>query len=239
MRKSIHFLIAVLALLLISCAGKPPLEKLKKELNKYPEYSIILEDMNEEGALFKDYYHRYKIIVGQETGAGDSLAYETTITDWLKVSKKDFRKYYNYLGMVIASKTRDGGVVDTPYPPGYQYVGNPRYGRWRQDSSGNSFWEWYGKFAFMGYMFGMFGRPIYRSDWTDYRSYRSRGQPYFGRNREYGTAGKYTKQTNKSFFQRRQQREAARKQKFAEKVKRRTRRSKMSGVRRRSGGFGK
>lgn len=224
---------------LLSCAGRTPLESIKRELVKYPEYSVLLEDMNVEGMLFKDYYHRYKVVFGQETGVGDSLAYESYLTDWFQVKKKEYEKYNNYLGMVIASKSRDGKIDDTPFPPGYQYVGDPRYGQWRQDSNGNSFWEFYGKFAFFSHMFGMFSRPIYRSGWDDYRDYRGRGQPFFGQNRQYGTSGKYTQQTNKSFFERRQQREAARKQNFAEKVKRRTNRSRMSSVRRRSGGFGK
>jgi len=233
------FLLLLLALAVVSCAGQPPLERLKRQVAGYPEYSIILQDMKVEGNFFKDYYHRYKIVVGQETGIPDSLVYQTQITDWYKVSRKVYQKYYNYLGMVLVSKKRDGKVVDTPYPPGYQYVGDPRYGTWRRDERGNSFWEFYGKWAFFSQMFGMLGRPIYRTDYNDYRRYTSRGRPYFGRNREYGTTGKYTKYTNKSFYERRQQRQLARKARFSQKVKQRVRRSRMSGFRRRSGGFGK
>jgi len=238
-KRHVSILLPVLFLILFSCASRSPLDRLKAQLAKYPEYSVMLEDMKEEGNFFKDYFHRYKIVYGTPVENSDSLVYENYLTDWEKVSKKEYQKYWNYLGMVILSKTKDGGVTQTAYPPGYQYVGNPRYGHWRQDSHGSSFWEFYGKFAFFNAMFNMFGRPVYRNDWDTFSRYRSNRQPYFGRNRQYGTAGKYTQRTNKSFFQRRQQREAARKAKFSDRVKRRVKRSRMSGVRSRSGGFGK
>lgn len=238
-RRALKIASYLLVMVAISCGASTPLERLKSELSRYPEYSILLEDMKEEGNFFKDYFHRYKLVYAEETGIPDSLVYQSEITDWYKVSKKDYEKYVNYLGMVVASKTRDGQVLTTASPPGYQYVGDPRYGQWRRDASGNSFWEFYGKWAFLSHMFGMFNRPIYRNEWDEYRRYSSQGRPYFGRNREYGTTGRYTQQTHKSFFERRQQREAARKARFSEKVKQRVRRSRMSGVRRRSGGFGK
>ena len=230
----------MLALVITACGTSSPLEKLKKELSQYPQYSILLEDMKEEGNFFKDYYHKYKVVYAEPVAnREDSLVFTTEILDWQKVSKKEFQKYFNYLGMVIASKTPDGQITDTPYPPGYQYVGNPRYGRWATDSRGNSFWEFYGKWMFLSSMFNMFGGPIYRYDYDDYRRSYRRGQPWFGKNKQYGTYGKYTKQTHKSFFDRRMAKERMRKQSFAERVKKRARRSKMSGVRRRSGGFGK
>ncbi|MEZ4761907.1 MAG: hypothetical protein R3C26_01480 [Calditrichia bacterium] len=35
------------------------MKKIQRELNDYPEYSIILEDMKMEGTFFKDYFHQY------------------------------------------------------------------------------------------------------------------------------------------------------------------------------------
>ena len=239
MKKHLWVLCVLLAVVTISCAGRSPLEGIKREIARYPEYSIILEDMKEEGNFFKDYFHRYKVVYAEKPGIGDSLVYQSGITDWHEVKKKEYQKYFNYLGMVLVSKSRDGKISDAQYPPGYQHVGNSQYGTWRRDERGNSFWEFYGKFAFFSHMFGMVGRPIYRSDWNTYRDYRSRGEPYYGRNREYGTTGTNTKHTNKNFFQRRQQKEMARKARFSQRVKQRARRSRMSGFRSRSGGFGK
>ncbi len=230
-------LLVGLFLALAGCGSSSPVERLKQELSQYPEFSIILEDMKEEGNFFSNYYHRYKTVYAQKEG--DSLVYISDITDWLKVSEKEYRKYEPFLGMVLVSKTPDGKIADVQYPPGYQYVGNPQYGRWQNDSRGNSFWEFYGKYALMSQLFGMFNRPVYRSDWNDYRRYRSERRPFFGRNKQYGTYGSATKQTNKSFFERRLAKERLRKQSFREKLKQRTRRSRMSGARQRSGGFGK
>ncbi len=237
--KCLHLLgLSVLfAVLLAGCGGSTPLEKLKRDLDRYPEYSIILEDMMVDGNFFKEYYHKYKIIRGE--AAGDSLVYYTEITDWVRVDKDYFNEYQRYLGMTLAAKTRDGEVIETPQPPAYHYVGNERYGQWRHDNSGNRFWEFYGQYAFLQALLGGFGRPIYYDDWDTYRRYRSRGEPYFGKNRQYGTYGESTKKTNPTFFQRRQAREAAQKSSFSEKLKQRTRRSNMSRSRSRSGGFGK
>lgn len=264
----------VLLLLMVAGASgcstsTTPLERLKRELAKYPEFSILLEDMKEEGNFFKEYFHRYKIVraeapaagspagsaenrkhapdrlvavkavQGQDEGGEPDLTYRTEITDWYEVSAEEYEKDANYLGMVLVSKSRDGKVADAPAPPGYQYVGNPRYGRWRAGSNGNSFWEFYGKYAFFSHMFGMFNRPIYRSDWNSYRVNSSRGVPYFGRNNQYGTHGTNTKYTNRSFFQRQQARTRARQSRFSDRVRSRVGRSRSSGVRSRSRGFGK
>ncbi|NOX36005.1 MAG: hypothetical protein GXO78_00560 [Calditrichaeota bacterium] len=233
--------IILMAALLLSCAARfSPLEQLKEQYARYPEFTIILNDMKEEGNFFKDYYHQYKVIYAEPVAENpDSLVYFTEITDWYKVDRKTYEKYFNFLGMALLSKTPDGQIVDVQFPPGYQYVGNPRYGTWRTDAHGNSFWEFYGKYMFLSQMFGMFTRPIYQSDWEDYRRYTRQGRPYFGRGNEYGTFGKITKKTHRSFFERQQLKQQLKKQRFADKVKQRVRRSKMSGLRSRSGGFGK
>ncbi len=237
--KIILGLLLALLFLISACAPSSPLERLNRQLSKYPEYSIILKDMKKEGNFFLDYFHRYKIVIGQNPANSKELEFQSGITDWYRIPKREYEKYYNFLGMVLVSKSKSGKTSGDKYPPGYQYVGDPSYGTWRQDSRGNSFWEFYGKYALISQMFGMFGRPVYRSDWNTYRNYRGRSSPYYGSNRQYGTRGSYTRRTNKSFFERRQLRESARQTRFGQKIKQRTRRSKMSGFRQRSGGFGK
>ncbi len=37
---------------------------------------------------------------------------------------------------------------------GKELVGNPNYGQWKQDSSGGTFWEWYGKYALISSLMG-------------------------------------------------------------------------------------
>lgn len=57
---------------------------------------------------------------------------------------------------------------------GSHLVGNPRYGQWRQNSSGQSFWAFYGQYAMMRSLF-FSPRPYYYSSW-----YRNRGWSYYG-----------------------------------------------------------
>jgi len=62
---------------------------------------------------------------------------------------------------------------------GSQLVGNPNYGHWRQDSSGGSFWEWYGKYALFS---SLFNRPIYYGSWAagrDYSYYHDYGRNHY------------------------------------------------------------
>lgn len=54
--------------------------------------------------------------------------------------------------------------------PGNQMVGNPHYGRWRADSSGNSFWAFYGRYAMMSHLFGG-GYRTYYGSWSSRRPY--------------------------------------------------------------------
>ena len=53
-------------------------------------------------------------------------------------------------------------------------VGNPRYGQWQRNSSGQSFWAFYGQYALMRSLF-FSPRPYYYSNW-----YSNRGWSYYG-----------------------------------------------------------
>ncbi len=57
---------------------------------------------------------------------------------------------------------------------GSHLVGNPRYGNWQRNSSGQSFWVFYGQYAMMRSLFFRPG-PYYYSGW-----YRNRGWSYYG-----------------------------------------------------------
>lgn len=62
-------------------------------------------------------------------------------------------------------------------------VGNPAYGNWKQDSSGRSFWEWYGMYSLFSNVLG--GRSYYDS-WSSRPNYSYYGQ--YGRNRSGSSA---------------------------------------------------
>lgn len=220
----------------LGCAESDPLARFERELAPYSEYSVVLQDMKEGGNFTDSFYHQYRIVQGVREAGSDETTFQDRLEDWTPVSEKPYRQLEPYLGMTVLSKGEDGVVERTQEPAGFQYVGNPRYGQWRNDSSGSSFWEFYGKYALMSHLFDTFRRPVYRGEWSDYSSSRQRRQPYFGRDRRFGTEGSYTKTTHRGFFERQQMRQQARRQSFNDKVKQRVRRSNMSSTRSRSSG---
>ncbi|MBF0118686.1 MAG: hypothetical protein HQK79_07600 [Desulfobacterales bacterium] len=186
------FLNLFLIFLNSSCSApidvKNPLDEIRSALTGVQTYSIILDDMKEEGNFIKTYYHKYKIVTEEKT----------TETDWKETSKNYFDKYYPFLGMTIWSK-KDGKESTDANPPGYEYVGNSKYGQWKTDSSGNSFWEFYGKYRMFSDLLGGF---LNRDNYNTYTRYQSQRKPYYGPNNEYGTNGSFTKQQKPNFFAR-------------------------------------
>lgn len=158
----------------LSSWEKSPVDDLIKSLNSENNFSVILLDMDSrEGS----YYHQYNVLIERP----DTVQHQTT--EWEKVSDAFFADHVNNMGMEIASK-KDGVVSKKASPAGYNhYVGNSRYGQWRE-RNGSSFWEFYGRYAFMSSMFNLMTYPARRSYWNDY--YRG---GYYGSRSYYGPSG--------------------------------------------------
>ncbi len=201
------------SLFLVSCSseskyeGPSPVDLLIRDMMDEESFSIILYDMQLDES--KDLYqHKYRI----KTNIDDSLP-EPKVTEWKDVSEVFFAQNLENMGLELASKSTDGKIHKAPAPPGFNTaVGNPKYGEWRRDNSGNSFWAFYGQYAFMSSMFHMMaGRPVYRSTYTDYSRYRSNpstsGRAYYGTGTKnsYGTSSATARATNPNFYQRAQQ----------------------------------
>lgn len=208
--------------------GQNPVEKIQNELQDEKEYAIILNDMREEGNFFPSYYHQYRIDVGEQK----------IQRPFIEVEESFYKKNQPNLGMVLASKTVDGAVSTTPFPNGYQYVDNPQYGRWRENESGGSIWEFYGKYMLLSQVMNWAGFGLSRNHYNNYSSYNSTGRPYYGPNREYGTTGTLTKKQKPDFFKRRMAKKARSQGRFQNKVSQRMGRSKNT-FRRRGFSFGK
>lgn len=242
-RSCFLFLLAFI-LFTTGCSSTSPVQRIiKDDLANVPEWSIILEDMKEEGFFSTNYFHKYKILTG--TGDTTQNRFNERTTDWIEVPSGFYHENETFLGMVLASKVPNQKLSTTPTPPGYQYVGNPQYGRWRQDNRGNSFWEFYGKYAlFRDLLFGsstggLFGgRNIYRDDYHSYRRYTDSGRPFYGRRGEFGTYGTMTEKTKPSFFERKKARMAQRKRSFSSRARSKMGRSRRSSYSR-SRSFGK
>jgi hypothetical protein len=202
------FLFVAFFLSIVSACGKKefeknPVDKMIVQLDKEKTYSIILFDMDIEEKGFSEHYkHKYKIITQK-----DSIPQEQ-ITDWYEVSEAFFAKHQNDLGMELVAKTADGKVSKVASPPGYSnYVGNPQYGHWTTGSDGNSFWEFYGKYAMMSSMLGLASSMINRNHYYDYRDNYWGRQPYYGyyggsSTPLYGTMSDHSKSISPSFHQR-------------------------------------
>ncbi|NJN27568.1 MAG: hypothetical protein HC819_17130 [Cyclobacteriaceae bacterium] len=178
---------------------KSPVDELMRDMGDAATFSIVLNDMNTEGSIFKEYFHQYKII--KEDGQGNI---SEKITDWLPVDEAFFEANLQNMGMEIAAKGSDGKITKGVSPPGYgAYVGNEKYGQWKE-RDGGSFWEFYGKYALMSSMFNMMAFPARRSYYDDYRGgYYGTGRSYYGPkagdgSNTYGTNSKYNTTTNKS-----------------------------------------
>lgn len=243
--KSLKWIVlASLILVLAGCGGGgggQSLEQLRSKLDQYPEYSVILADMNSKGLFVHDYFHRYVIVTleRKKDEPEEKPVVKQNATNWVHVNKETYDKYKQSLGMTILAKRQDGTIDKVPQPPGYQFIGDQRFGRWEKDNSGNQVWSWLATSLVMSHvldrMGGAFGSrgappPINYRDYEDYRSSTSRGQPYFGRKdsqgrTEYGTQGTATEKSNPGFFERQQARMAERKDSFAGKVESRMGRS--------------
>ena len=208
--------------------GQSPVKKIQSGLQGQKEYAIILNDMREEGNFFPSYYHQYRVDVGERK----------TVRSFVEVDKSYYKKNEPYLGMVLASKTIDGAVSTTPFPNGYQYVGNSQYGRWRDTGSGGSMWEFYGKYMLMSQVMNWAGFGLNRNHYNSYASYHSTGRPYFGPKREYGTAGTVTQKQKPGFYQRKMAKKSRSQTRFQNKIGQRMGRSKNT-FRSRGFSFGK
>ncbi len=234
-------------LLLTGCGGssvkyqKTPLDEVIKGLSQVKNFSIILYDMNyDEGA--RKYQHKYQVVVPKN----DTVVSE--ISPWYTVSDVFFQKHVNNMGMEIATK-KNGKLTKKASPPGYNhYVGNERYGRWTQ-RNGGSFWEFYGKYAFMSSMFNMMSNPIRRNHYYDYQSNyygnRSYYGPYNNGRYAYGTNSRYNSSRKSTAWNRKpntfKQKVRSRVKQSAATSKRRMRSTSRYGssYRSRGGGFGK
>jgi len=254
MKKLSLLSLSLLLLIASSCGGgkeeftKNPVDDIVRDMPADRVFSIILYDMNVEGNFFEEYFHKYRII--EEATPGEP---EERTTEWFQVSERVFNQHVDDMGMELMSRGEDGQLVKTVSPPGYNnYVGNEKYGQWTQ-RDGGSFWEFYGKYAFMSSMFNMFTYPVRRSYWNDYRGNyygsrgyygpRTNGRSYYGTNSDFNRTSRTnsTWSSNRSNFKNRVNSRTTRSSSTtsSSRTSRSSSRYKGTSSRSRGGGFGK
>ena len=165
----------------------------------YYSWTKTLSDMDivDSGSSVK-FQHKYSILKILRDGTHEHSE------DWVFVSESVYDSQEKNLGMAVISKPLgkfESEAVKVAQPAGYNYIARPgqsnQYGHWETNSSGNSFWAFYGQYSFMQSMlWGSSYRPIYMNDYNDYdRSYRT-NRSYYGSDTNgrprYGTSGSYT-----------------------------------------------
>ncbi len=225
-------------IILVGCGErfiKSPVDEIIRDLPKDETFSIILHDMDVQGNFSNTYHHSYEIIRGS-----DPEKITSEVTSWHEVSKEEFNRHANDMGMEVVARDSTGKLTKSVAPPGYNnYVGNSRYGRW-ESNGGRSFWAFYGQYAFMSSLFHMATFPVRRSYYNDWRgNYYGTNRRYYGppmvSGSYYGTGSSYnrTKNPNSAWN--------SKSSSFRNRVRGRTSRSggRSSGFRSRGGGFGK
>lgn len=121
------------------------------------------------------FFHKYMIV---ENG-------EKKETGWMEVSDAYFEQNEDHLGMDLEAKPfgyYNDETIKVAAPAGMAYVGNPKYGSWKSDGHGGSFWEFYGKYRLFSDLLGP--DRYYRTDYDDWHAnYRGR-KPYYGETKE-------------------------------------------------------
>ncbi len=117
-------------------------------------------------------------------------------------SAADGQEFNNSLADVVntLASLSDGQLAVINVPASQQasaqqanaLVGNPTYGNWRQGSSGQSIWAWYGMYSMFN---NVFGRPYSYNSWSSRPHYSYYGN--YGRNR-WGSNSDVSKNRNLS-----------------------------------------
>ena len=169
----------------------------------YDSWDKLLVDMEVRGfGSNRDYDQKIRTV---RTHLGTTTSEER----WVSVSPATYDAMHNDLGMAIEQKPAgkyDSEADHTAQPAGFAYiappsVGSNQYGHWEQHG-GQSFWVFYGQYALLrDLLFNRGYRPLDRGEWESYRTERSQGHTYYGRDAEsgtgapkYGTAGTATQE---------------------------------------------
>jgi hypothetical protein len=187
-----------------------PLPNLVQQLAQYPEYSIVVDDV-EDGFLRNSMtlMSSFQVTepIGENPDVGTAAQFDERL-DTYSISNRLVDRYERSIGMVVAAKTADGTLTgyDQSHPPYYQHVGRSQYGYF----GSGGFWIFYGQYAFMSAALG--GHRINRGDYDAYTGTRNRGQPYYGPQTggrpTFGANGTATATTRPSFSQRYQAKQA-------------------------------
>jgi hypothetical protein len=146
--------------------------------------SVVLLHSFQRGFLIKTYYQQYNIIHGFK--GPETITVRTSQQFWSDSLKNT--------GMSIFRRQEEGEMESTvPLPPGALYIGDPAYGRFRMDNSGQKKWMFHRAYRHFPTLFhwGEF-RPSY-AFFKKMKIFQEGQQPFYGLSKEFGISGSITK----------------------------------------------
>jgi len=173
----------------------------------YTSWDKVLMDLRDrKSGGVRDYEEEVRTVKTKFPDAAGKDGVTTSDENWVEIPKSTYQVCENNIGMSIAHKPvgkYDTEVDDVPQPPGFAYMApvgeRNQYGYWDHSGGGN-FWVFYGQYALMrDLLWGHSYRPVPSYEWESYRTARSYGRTYYGRDEvagapKYGTHGTFTQQ---------------------------------------------
>jgi hypothetical protein len=172
----------------------------------YTSWDKLLVDMQVRGdGNAREYDQKIRTVRTRLADAAATTGDVSSDEQWAAVPRTTYDAMRNDLGMAIEHKPAgryDSESEHVAQPAGLAYVAPPaqgsnQYGYW-DHRDGRDFWVFYGQYALLRDLLSNHSyRPFERYEWEDYRTYRSRGQTYYGRDSssdapKYGTQGTAT-----------------------------------------------
>ncbi len=173
----------------------------------YTSWDKILVDLRDrKSGGARDYEEEVRTVKTTFPDAAGKDGTTTSNESWVEVARDTYRAREDNIGMSIEHKPvgkYDNEVDEVAEPAGFAYMApvgeRNQYGYWDHSGGGN-FWIWYGQYALLrDLLWGHSYRPIPGYEWESYRTARSSGQTYYGRDEgagvpKYGTHGTFTQQ---------------------------------------------
>jgi hypothetical protein len=154
--------------------------EIEKVVDKYP-VTAILTDIQSKGVFFKSHYLRFRIVYGF---SGHKEVIIRTNKDFADQNRQ-------YVGMSIFRINSDGESSSVAQPPGFVFVGNTQFGKWKY-RNGRSQWAFY---RFYRHFPNLLGWSEFRPSKKFYREYQNavaNKAVFFGLKKEFGTEGSIT-----------------------------------------------
>jgi hypothetical protein len=174
----------------------------------YTSWDKLLVDLRDrKSGGTRDYEEEVRTVKTRFPDAAGKDGTTTSDETWVEVPRATYQVNERNIGMSIGHKPvgkYDTEVDETAEPAGFAYMApvgqRNEYGYWDHSGGGN-FWVWYGQYALLrDLLWGHSYRPIPSYEWESYRTARSSGQTYYGRDEaagapKYGTHGTFTQQS--------------------------------------------